>query len=157
MKIRDTIVSTFGFLCTALVVIPTAISIIIAVNMPDPDLGLLFAGGVFLVSAFFAGGALTLVKIADNTGEALEVLRRMEQAGRTIGNPGPQSHQTSSATADGKTSEPEPTGIYRGYPYRIKENGQAEMKLSSGEWRTLSSFDELKAYVDALTGNAPKR
>jgi hypothetical protein len=155
--LRNAIVSTFGFLCTGLVVIPTLISIVVAFQTPNPGLGLLLAGCVFLVSAFFAGGAITLVNIADNTREALEVLRRMERAERATRNPAPQSHQAFTAAADGKTVGTAPTEVYRGYQYRITEKGEAELKLSNGNWRTLPSIDELKAYVNALTGNVPKR
>ncbi len=43
--------------------------------------------------------------------------------------------------------------VYRGYTYVAAENGEAELKLSSGAWRKFSSTDDLVAYVDALTGN----
>jgi PAN domain len=41
---------------------------------------------------------------------------------------------------------------YRGYTYRVAENGGADLKLSSGEWRKFSSTQDLKAYVDAVLG-----
>jgi len=80
-------------------------------------------------------------------------LRRMEQAERATRNPAPQSHRAFTAAADGKTVGTAPTEVYRGYQYRITEKGEAELKLSNGNWRTLPSIDELKAYVNALTGN----
>jgi hypothetical protein len=85
--IPKALIATFGFLCTAMVVIPTLVSLVVAFNMPDPGLGLLLAGCVFLVTTFAAGGALTLLSIADNTRDTLEVLRRMES------NRAPQSRQ----------------------------------------------------------------
>ena len=84
--IRNAIVSTFGFLCTAMVVISTLIGLVTGFHMQGLY-ALLFPLAVFLVSAFVAGGALTLVSIADNAREALDVLRRMEQAQRNAPQP----------------------------------------------------------------------
>jgi tetratricopeptide (TPR) repeat protein len=45
---------------------------------------------------------------------------------------------------------------YRGYTYKVAENGEAELRLSSGGWRKFPSTDELKTYVDVLTRDAPR-
>jgi hypothetical protein len=42
--------------------------------------------------------------------------------------------------------------VYRGYTYIVAENGEAKLKLSSGEWRNFPSIGNLKAYVDAVVG-----
>jgi hypothetical protein len=41
---------------------------------------------------------------------------------------------------------------YRGYTYRVAQNGEAELKLSSGAWRKFPSTQAIKAYVDAVLG-----
>jgi hypothetical protein len=40
--------------------------------------------------------------------------------------------------------------VYLGYTYVAAENGEAELKLSSGEWRKFSSTQRLEEYVDGL-------
>jgi hypothetical protein len=60
------------------------------------------------------------------------------------------------AAVDGKTSEQLPTETYRGYTYKVAENGEAELRLSSGGRQKFPSTDELKTYVDVLTGDAPR-
>jgi zinc-ribbon domain len=47
--------------------------------------------------------------------------------------------------------------LYRGYTYITAENGEAELKLSSGGWRKFPSTEFLKAYVDALVGKRSLR
>lgn len=39
---------------------------------------------------------------------------------------------------------------YRGYTYIVAENGEAELKLSSGSWRKFPSEQYLQNYVDAV-------
>jgi len=45
-------------------------------------------------------------------------------------------------------------GTYRGYDYVVCPDGTAELKLSSGEWRKYPTVDELKTYVDVITGHS---
>jgi hypothetical protein len=40
--------------------------------------------------------------------------------------------------------------VYLGYTYVVAENGEAELKLSAGEWRKFSSTQRLEEYVDGL-------
>jgi hypothetical protein len=47
---------------------------------------------------------------------------------------------------------------YQGYTYKVAENGEAELRLSSGDWQKFPSTDDLKTYVDGLTRNtSPQR
>jgi len=46
---------------------------------------------------------------------------------------------------------------YQGYTYKVAESGEAELRLSSGDWRKFPSTDELKTYVDVLTRNTPQQ
>jgi hypothetical protein len=80
---RDLIVSTFEKVCIAFVLIPTAIAILVAlVGLfgQRPLAGIILAVLTFLVTAFLAGGALTLVSIAENTREVIRILQMMEKA-----------------------------------------------------------------------------
>ena len=46
---------------------------------------------------------------------------------------------------------------YQGYTYKVAESGEAELRLSSGDWRKFPSTDELKTFVDVLTRNKPQQ
>jgi hypothetical protein len=73
---RRLIVQTFEAICLAMVVIPTLAGIVwvFAGNRGDT---LLWTVGVFIFTSFLAGGALTLVDIANNTKGCMEALRDM--------------------------------------------------------------------------------
>jgi hypothetical protein len=83
--VRGRIVDTFEEVCIALVVIPTgivALAGLLTLVSGAVSLGftlLVSAVLTFLVTAFLAGGALTLVSIADNTREIVQMLQRMEK------------------------------------------------------------------------------
>jgi hypothetical protein len=47
--------------------------------------------------------------------------------------------------------------VYRGYTYIVAENGEAELKLSSGALRKYPSTQYLKAYVDAVLGGTVRK
>jgi hypothetical protein len=75
---RRLIVNTFETICIAMVIIPTALGILWALGMStQKELAIIYTLGVFLVTSFMAGGALTLVEIAKNTKGCLEALRDM--------------------------------------------------------------------------------
>ena len=79
---RGLIVSTFEKVCIAFVLIPTALAILVGlVGLfgERPFAGILIAILTFVVTAFFAGGALTLVSIADNTREVVRILRQIQK------------------------------------------------------------------------------
>jgi len=78
--VRGFIVSTYKWACLAFVLMPNVL-VAAALALAGRGLGhtLIFAALTFLVTAFIAGGALSLVSIAENTREAVEILQRMEQ------------------------------------------------------------------------------
>jgi hypothetical protein len=78
---RVLIVSIFEGVCIAFVIIPTLIALIAfaAVSAEHPFSGFILPALTFLVTAFLAGGALTLVTIAHNTGEIVRVLQQIEK------------------------------------------------------------------------------
>ncbi len=82
-SVRAFVISTFEYMCIAFVVIPTALIIIVfalgAKEQTDVIIGLLIAALTFLVLAFFAGGALTLLSIAHSAADICRVLRRLER------------------------------------------------------------------------------
>ena len=81
--IRSIIISTFDTICIVLVVVPTALAALATINLKDENafiLGILFTVAIFIVTAFLAGGGLTLVSIADNTEDMVRALRQMETA-----------------------------------------------------------------------------
>ena len=47
--------------------------------------------------------------------------------------------------------------LYRGYTYVVAENGEAELKLSSGAWRKFPSEQYLQGYVDAVAGHGSSK
>jgi hypothetical protein len=93
-KLRDTIISTFEQICLAIVVIPSGLAIVLALSIATSDvplpsgvsrdnavvIALIFAAAIFLVTAFLAGGALTLVSIMENTREIAQTLESMRNA-----------------------------------------------------------------------------
>src|SRR5262249_7207805 len=76
---RRLIVRTFEAICLAMVVIPTLAGIgwVFAPGNRDAETTLLWTVGVFIFTSFLAGGALTLVDIANNTKGCMEALRDM--------------------------------------------------------------------------------
>ena len=48
-------------------------------------------------------------------------------------------------------------GTYRGHEYVRRYNGNLDLRLSSGKWKTFAAENDLKAYVDAITGSASGR
>ncbi len=82
-SVRAFVISTFEYMCIAFVVIPTAVIIIVfalgAKEQTDIIIGLLIAALTFLISAFFAGGLLTLLSIAHSAADICRVLRRLER------------------------------------------------------------------------------
>jgi hypothetical protein len=61
------------------------------------------------------------------------------------------SRKTKKAMGPAPSGEP---GTYRGYDYVVCLDGTAELKLSSGQWRKYPTVDELKIYVDVITGHS---
>jgi hypothetical protein len=79
IPVRRLIVSTFETVCIALVLIPTGLIVLVTPFMARPFAGVIVAGLTFIVTAFLAGGALTLVSIADSTQELVKILQRIEK------------------------------------------------------------------------------
>jgi hypothetical protein len=76
---RRLIIRTFEALCIAMVIIPTALGIL-WVFLPGShaqEMAILATVGVFLLTSLLAGGALTLVEIAQNTRGGMEALQDM--------------------------------------------------------------------------------
>ena len=76
---RRWIVSTFEFMCILIVVLPTAAALAVFLNS-QTVFALLTAIGMFFVTCFIAGGALTLVEVARNTRDIVSAIRRLEDA-----------------------------------------------------------------------------
>ncbi len=121
---------------------------------PDPDAWHLYVlswlGLIFAVPIAFWSGIVWL----GTTGIRELILEKPQVMGAAGGpaalgsNPDHDTPQISQKIAE-KT--------YRGYSYIIAENDESELKLSSGKWRRFPSTDYLKAYVDAITGDARRR
>src|SRR5262249_37696715 len=78
-EMRRGIIWTFEVLCIAMVILPTVLGIL-WVFLPgsyEAETAILQTVGVFLLTSFLAGGALTLVEIARNTRGGMEALRDM--------------------------------------------------------------------------------
>jgi hypothetical protein len=78
-SVRRLIVSTFETVCIALVLIPTGLAVLALGFGERPLAGFVVAGLTFIVTAFLAGGALTLVSIANNTQALVQIFQRMEK------------------------------------------------------------------------------
>lgn len=74
---RRLIIGVFETICILMVVVPTGLGIatVIFGIHERQELPIILTLGVFLVTSFLAGGALTLVEIARNTRGCLEALR----------------------------------------------------------------------------------
>jgi uncharacterized membrane protein len=76
--IRRFIVSTFEATCVAIVVVPTGIAAIVALQTNTAGMGLLMTVVIFILTSFLSGGALTLVEIGRNMQAVVDMLQRMQ-------------------------------------------------------------------------------
>jgi hypothetical protein len=83
-RMRDLIVSTFEMVCLVIVVLPAALVLLGAVMTGNLFGGIILAALIFVVSAFLAGGALTLISIAENTSETVRVLKQVDSELQSI-------------------------------------------------------------------------
>lgn len=83
-RMRDFIVSTFEMVCLVIVVLPTVFCLFIALISEEPIRLIIFAAIIFVVSAFLAGGALTVISIAENTSETVRLLKQIDTALHSI-------------------------------------------------------------------------
>jgi hypothetical protein len=95
----------------------------------------------WLVGWVFGGIALGSIR---RTRREDKMLHAIEEQTRLLR----QSQEIAAGSANVTGNVPD----YRGYTYRLAENGEAELKLSSGAWRKFPSTQYLKAYVDAVLG-----
>lgn len=87
VRIRQLIVSNFGAVCVALVVVPTAIFLLAALhaglvarNIAACEFNTIAAVLIFIVTSFLSGGALTLVRIGNDMRQVVRILQHIERA-----------------------------------------------------------------------------
>jgi ACR3 family arsenite efflux pump ArsB len=95
-QFRRIIVLIFETICLALVAVPTVVGLVTTIMMlflpADSTFSRFYEVGltavatliIFIVTSFLAGGALTLLEIAHNTREAVELLRMDNRSGNQV-------------------------------------------------------------------------